>query len=443
MSVTVVAGVTTFGALSLALAPSASAADTKAKPPPPTPTQTQTQKPALTRPVGVQVSNYDTGNRVRGAGYHLCGPATAGGAHGAFCPAGTADLGGSRSNESGVITFAKKVTGGQYAVVQAHSPGGFIPDTAVHTFQVPEVTSKDQTKAIFWVLLQLKPKPPTVPPVVLKLKPDKIHTSENQPGSVNVLRNDLPSGSLTLVAVTRSAHGTVTFTRGGLVTYRPATGFVGNDVFGYSAINQAGRTSVLGLVRVNVCNVGPTARDVTLTTKVNTAVGFNPLKYATAPAGDHVRLWAISQPTHGQTVVAGDQVLYIPDAGFIGTDAFTYTVTDGQGACDTAKVTVRIPKTEVLARPPVTAPPPPTLPVTGPTEVKHVALLGFGLVGLGVMLVAAGALPCRRFTGHLAGGLTKRRRANPGGGPARRHTLRRSDGDGRARWFPTGDGQTA
>ncbi|MDX6284800.1 MAG: large repetitive protein [Frankiales bacterium] len=391
LPLTVLASVTTLGALSLAVAPAASAADATANP--------QTQQAPLARPVGLQITNPVTGARVSGAGYHLCGHGA--GPQGAVCPAGTTDLGGSRSNASGVITFASKVPGGQYAVVSAHSPGGYLADAAVHSFAVPDVTSKAQASATFWLLLNLQPKPvkapkPPAAPKAPKLKTDRVTTLQNTSTHINVLANDDGAGgALQVASVGTPQHGSVTTAPDGTVTYKPAVGFVGKDSFTYSARTGAGAAVTGGLVKVHVSNVGPTARDVTLKTKVNTPVGFDPLKYATAPAGDTVRLWAITQPQHGQTVVSGKQVLYIPDAGFTGTDSFTYTVTDGQGACDTAKVTVTIPKTEVLGRPPVTAQPP-TLPVTGPRNIDSALTVGLALLGLGIVVMAGSTCVGRR-----------------------------------------------
>ena len=229
-----------------------------------------------------------------------------------------------------------------------------------------------------------------------KLHRDKILTVEDRAAAVDVLANDESSdGPLTLLAVTTPGHGTVTWSPSGSVTYRPADGYVGFDQFGYSAGDAAGRTSTNGIVGVRVCNVPATADAVSLVGTFNKPVGFNPLDHAHAPPGDTVRLWSYSQPAHGQVGMVGDQLTYLPDTGFSGTDHFTYTVTDGQDVCSTAPVDVRIPvATEVSPIPPIKRAPPPiapaeTLPVTGPADVGWLALVGFLLVGLGALLVAA------------------------------------------------------
>jgi LPXTG-motif cell wall-anchored protein len=224
-----------------------------------------------------------------------------------------------------------------------------------------------------------------------KLRHDKILTVEDQAGSVNVLDNDGSSGGpLTLLAVTTPAHGNVSWKPTGEVAYTPTDGYVGFDNFDYTAGDASGRTSDNGTVGVRICNVGATAEAVSLVGTFNHPVGFNPLEHASAPAGDKLSLWSYTQPAHGQTGVVGDQLVYLPDTGFFGTDNFTYTVTDGQGVCSTAPVTVRIPvDTEVSPIPPTKRSPVPetTLPETGPANVGWLALAGLLLVGLGGALL--------------------------------------------------------
>jgi LPXTG-motif cell wall-anchored protein len=283
---------------------------------------------------------------------------------------------------------------------------------------------------------------------------DFIVTAEDQAGSVGVLGNDRSSeGALRLVGVTTPAHGSVTWTPAGTVTYRPATGFVGNDQIGYSAADAAGRTTTDGLVRVRVCNVGPTAQAVTLHTTLNHPVGFNPLAHATAPAGDKISLWSVTQPAHGQAGTFGGLLYYVPAKGFTGTDTFTYTVSDGQQACSTAPVTVVIPKVpiEVSPIPPIRrSPVRPTLPHTG-LDVGWLALIGALLVLSGgaalfgssrlvrarsggpspapttaaaVACQLARPLPARRYASGPTGTRDSRRRHPPA--RSRRYATRRS-----------------
>ena len=69
---------------------------------------------------------------------------------------------------------------------------------------------------------------------------------------------------------------------------------------------------------------------------------INVLANDSDPDGDVLRVVATTQPAHGTVEIldAGLSVRYTPEAGFVGTDHFTYTVSDGQGGTDTATVTV-------------------------------------------------------------------------------------------------------
>ncbi|WP_426726094.1 Ig-like domain-containing protein [Enterobacter cloacae complex sp. 342H5] len=50
---------------------------------------------------------------------------------------------------------------------------------------------------------------------------------------------------------------------------------------------------------------------------------------------------AVSKAAHGQVLIQNGKINYLPDAGYVGTDTFTYTVTSG-GRSETATVTVNV-----------------------------------------------------------------------------------------------------
>ncbi len=58
--------------------------------------------------------------------------------------------------------------------------------------------------------------------------------------------------------------------------------------------------------------------------------------------GDRPTVVEVSDPGHGTAQPNADGVLYELDPDFFGTDTFTYTIEDGEGAQDTATVTVMI-----------------------------------------------------------------------------------------------------
>lgn len=105
-------------------------------------------------------------------------------------------------------------------------------------------------------------------------------------------------------------------------------------------------------------------------------------------------------PTNGTAIVNPDGTAsYTANAGFVGTDSFTYTITTADaGPPRSASATVTI----TVAAPPVVVPPPPGvpgppaqppapgLPATGADNVLPIALGGSGLLLLGSSLVLLG-----------------------------------------------------
>ncbi|MEO8497508.1 MAG: cadherin-like domain-containing protein [Planctomycetota bacterium] len=60
------------------------------------------------------------------------------------------------------------------------------------------------------------------------------------------------------------------------------------------------------------------------------------------PDGDLLSLQSVTQGSHGTVIQVGNQVRYTPSSNYTGTDAFTYSITDGQGGSDTATVSITI-----------------------------------------------------------------------------------------------------
>lgn len=56
---------------------------------------------------------------------------------------------------------------------------------------------------------------------------------------------------------------------------------------------------------------------------------------------DDRQIVAVSNAAHGQVLIQNGKITYLPDAGYVGVDTFTYTVTSG-GRSETATVTVNV-----------------------------------------------------------------------------------------------------
>jgi hypothetical protein len=175
-------------------------------------------------------------------------------------------------------------------------------------------------------------------------------TAEDTPATITVLANDGdPDGdSLVVSAVMQSAHGLVS-TDGHTVVYRPDLNFYGTDTFTYTVSDGDLTGSATVNMVVTAVNDAPTAVDDQVTTERDTSVTFNALTNDTDVDGDHVNVSAVGTASHGTVILQPNRPLpvperkitYIPDAGFFGTDAFSYTITDGE-LTDTATVSILV-----------------------------------------------------------------------------------------------------
>lgn len=66
------------------------------------------------------------------------------------------------------------------------------------------------------------------------------------------------------------------------------------------------------------------------------------LKNDTDPEGDVLTVVSVTTPENGTAAISnnGKEVTYTPNAGYSGTDSFTYTISDGHGNTSTATVTL-------------------------------------------------------------------------------------------------------
>src|SRR5262249_13772342 len=158
-------------------------------------------------------------------------------------------------------------------------------------------------------------------------------TPSGTPVTTDVLANDSdPSGeALTVSDHTTGAHGTVTCTASAC-TYTPDPDFVGTDTYTYTVQNTDGPED-FPTVSVAVSNrlLAPVA-DV-IHTITGHPVRIDVLANAADPEGQFLTVLVGSPAAaHGSVDCDSSGCVYVPDAGFIGTDTFTYSVYDPFGA---------------------------------------------------------------------------------------------------------------
>jgi hypothetical protein len=134
----------------------------------------------------------------------------------------------------------------------------------------------------------------------------------------------------------------------GFVNFVPATGETGMPytAFYFQNIDSNGDMTNNYIMRINVnavsVNTAPVATNDSATAQTAIATDINVLANdSDADAGDVLRISAVSTPTSGTATIEGTNVRYTSNSGFVGTDSFTYTVSDGT-ATDTATVTITV-----------------------------------------------------------------------------------------------------
>ncbi|TWU41719.1 tandem-95 repeat protein [Novipirellula artificiosorum] len=139
------------------------------------------------------------------------------------------------------------------------------------------------------------------------------------------------------------AFGSVSIDPAGVITYTPFASFSQQDTFSYSVADNLGLRSAPALIVVDA-NAAPIARGDTGGTFLDEAVVINVAANDSDPDGtlDLTSIRILSGPSRGEAVPLADgTVRYIPATGFVGTDSFTYAISDMQGR-ESAPATVNL-----------------------------------------------------------------------------------------------------
>lgn len=186
---------------------------------------------------------------------------------------------------------------------------------------------------------------------------DAYATNEDQPLSVpapGVLAGDDPGTTASLLS--GPSHGSLSLLADGSFTYTPQANFNGADSFSYRAVTVIGGVPSLPAtvsLTINPQNDAPVAaRDVASVaagTVLNVAVP-GVLGNDSDIDGDALAAVLVSGPANGSLVLNADGSFnYTPNAGFAGTDSFTYQASDGSATSTAVTVSIAV----LANRPPV------------------------------------------------------------------------------------------
>ncbi len=163
-----------------------------------------------------------------------------------------------------------------------------------------------------------------------------------------VLSNDSDADDdpLTAMLVAGPASGSLQFNADGSFIYTPAANFNGDDSFSYAISDGNGGTdSATVSLTIAPDNDAPDAADDTASTVQNASVVIWPLANDSDIDGDALTLSAVDSTSLEGGAITNNpdgSVTYTPPVDFMGTDSFSYTLSDGNDGEDTATVVVTV-----------------------------------------------------------------------------------------------------
>ncbi|MGE0460120.1 MAG: Ig-like domain-containing protein [Vicinamibacterales bacterium] len=173
-----------------------------------------------------------------------------------------------------------------------------------------------------------------------------------------VLANDDTNGGgpMTAAIVGSPSNGSLAFNTDGSFTYTPNPGHLGPDVFVYRATNSIG-TGNMARVDITVAPPPPIAKDDVYATPFQTPLNVPPpgvLANDTNPVPTSSMIAGlVTEPSHGtlDPFNPDGSFTYVPAAGYVGPDSFTYRAIGVGGTGNIATVFITV-------NPPTSAQPP-------------------------------------------------------------------------------------
>ncbi|MDH3398297.1 MAG: Ig-like domain-containing protein, partial [Acidimicrobiia bacterium] len=171
---------------------------------------------------------------------------------------------------------------------------------------------------------------------------DLLAIDEDTVGSIDVLANDLdPEGApLAIVGIEQPANGVATLKADGTLSFTPAPDWFGATGFVYLATD--GRKSSRGLVTVRVAAVNDLpvgVPDAYRFTRYGPAA-LNVLSNDSDVDGDVLSVIAVGSVEHALAEILDGELVYNAHSEWLGSESFTYTLSDGNGGLVEVPVTV-------------------------------------------------------------------------------------------------------
>jgi len=176
-----------------------------------------------------------------------------------------------------------------------------------------------------------------------RAEPQSVTTAEDTSVPITLTGNDSDGHLMTYAVIADPTNGSLSGA-GPDLKYTPNPNFNGSDSFTY-IVNDGRLDSDPATVSITVTSVNdpPVAERHDATTQQGKPVTIDVLRKSSDSDNDSLTVAAVTQGTNGSVAINEDNTLtYTPDANFYGTDAFTYTISDGKNGTDTAMVNVTV-----------------------------------------------------------------------------------------------------
>ena len=179
--------------------------------------------------------------------------------------------------------------------------------------------------------------PPNHAPVAY---PQQVTTAEDTAKDIVLSGSDQDGDPITFLVVTSPTHGIL----GGIapnLVYTPTANYNGNDGFTFVANDgQVDSEPAEVSIEISPVNDAPVAEPQHVTTRGGVMVAI--MLSGTDVDGDGLTFSVNTQPSHGMLSGEAPNLMYMPAAGYLGEDEFTFVANDGEQDSLPASVSITI-----------------------------------------------------------------------------------------------------
>ena len=179
--------------------------------------------------------------------------------------------------------------------------------------------------------------PPNHAPVAY---PQQVTTAEDTAKDIVLSGSDQDGDPITFLVVTSPTHGIL----GGIapnLVYTPTANYNGNDGFTFVANDgQVDSEPAEVSIEISPVNDAPVAEPQHVTTRGGVMVAI--MLSGTDVDGDGLTFSVSAQPSHGMLSGEAPNLMYMPAAGYLGEDEFTFVANDGEQDSLPASVSITI-----------------------------------------------------------------------------------------------------